>query len=84
MTFKHAVQAALTQEGINLPEFARLLYVSIEQAEGWLRGDSKPTYGFLVGSVLAFSDWRHDWALKCLAILRPELWAVEGEHGNPN
>ncbi len=51
----------------------------------WETGSSKPDKYFLVLVAMRYGDWRRAWALGCLAVLQPELFApIEKTEPQPN
>ena len=81
------VQRYLENAGVSLRKFAEALTESV-RFDGlshnavmlWRDGISEPDTDFLCLMLLAYKDWRFDFALECLAAKRPEIWGVpEGE-----
>ena len=48
--------------------------ISRQAIHYWENGETQPNYMFLVSMTLAYKDWRFDFALECLRILRPTVW----------
>jgi transcriptional regulator with XRE-family HTH domain len=71
-----------TQRGFTQEEFAQAICERIrgidltkQAISNWERGAQTPDYMFLVAVLMAYGDWRHDFAHECLQVLRPEVWA---------
>jgi transcriptional regulator with XRE-family HTH domain len=77
ITLHYRKQAQLTLEAFGRA-LAELLpgYSFTKQAvKNWERGVQNPDRYFLLLCALRYGDWRRDWALDCLAVLQPELFA---------
>lgn len=44
----------------------------------WRDGKSEPDTDFLCLVLMRYRDWRFDFALKCLAAKKPEVWGEGG------
>jgi len=74
----YRTQKDLTQEGFAQELCERLGGISLtrQAISNWERGTQTPDYMFLVAVLMAYDDWRHDFADECLQVLRPEVWAI--------
>lgn len=74
---KHRKQQKLSQEAFGQSLCERLLGVELtrQAISNWERGAQTPDYMFLVAMVMTYRDWRFDFALACLQVLRPKVWA---------
>ena len=70
------------QAKISQGEFAQKVCEQIPGVEftrqaisNWERGAQTPDYMFLVAVLMTYRDWRHDFALECLQVMRPEVWS---------
>lgn len=74
------VEAYLEQTGLTLRGMANALTESVkidvshESVHGWRRGSSEPRTDFLLQVLIAYSDWRQDFALACLQAKLPEVF----------
>lgn len=70
-------ETKLTQEEFAVSLCVKLPGVSLtkQAISNWERGAQTPDYMFLVAMVMAYRDWRFDFALACLQVLRPKVWA---------
>lgn len=74
------VEQALDREGLTLRGMAEKLTESVkveishESVHGWRRGSSEPRTDFLLQVLIAYSDWRRDFALACLEAKLPEVF----------
>lgn len=75
----------LEKTGLPLRKFADSLAQNIRDETlshtavlRWREGRSVPDTDFLLTCMLIYRDWRHDFALDCLAAKNPEFW---GPHG---
>jgi len=48
----------------------------------WEDGTHKPRYYNIIPLTTHYSDWRRDFALEILAVLRPDLYAIAEEKSN--
>ncbi len=67
----------LTQEDFAESLCVKLPGVSLtkQAISNWERGAQTPDYMFLIAVLMAYNDWRYDFALDCLQVLRPSVWA---------
>lgn len=74
---KYRKDRKMTQEDFAQSLCERLKGVSLtkQAISNWERGTQTPDYMFLVAVLMAYGDWRHDFAYECLQALRPEVWA---------
>lgn len=73
----------LESTGLTLRQFANNLAhqlrdetLSHSAVLRWRDGVSEPDTDFLCLCLMAYRDWRFDFALECLAAKRPEVWAI--------
>lgn len=73
----------MERTGLTLRKFADALALQIREETlshsavlRWRDGRSEPDTDFLCRCLLAYRDWRFDFALDCLAAKRPEIWGV--------
>lgn len=66
----------ITQESFALAICEEIPGINLtkQAISNWERGSQTPDYMFLVSMTLAYKDWRFDFALECLRILRPAVW----------
>jgi transcriptional regulator with XRE-family HTH domain len=74
---KYRKEIDLTQEDFAESLCVKLPGVSLtkQAISNWERGAQTPDYMFLIAVLMAYNDWRYDFALECLAALRPSVWA---------
>jgi len=79
-----AVKKYRDQKAFSQSAFARKLCEKLPGTEltrqaisNWERGAQTPDYMFLVAVLMSYGDWRHDFALECLQVMRPEVWAEQ-------
>lgn len=74
---KYRKQTDLSQEAFaqELCERLRGIDLTRQAISNWERGAQTPDYMFLVAVLMAYGDWRHDFAHECLQVLRPGVWA---------
>lgn len=48
--------------------------LSRQSISNWETGHYQPDYMFLLSVAIAYTDWRHSFAIECLELLRPEVW----------
>ncbi len=74
---KYRQNTHLTQEAFAESLCVKIPGVSLtkQAISNWERGAQTPDYMFLVAVFMAYGDWRSDFALECLAALRPSVWA---------
>lgn len=81
------------QNNYSLQDFADALMeafpgetLSRQAVSEWEQGTSKPKYFFLLAIMLTYqdhgNDWRHNWALETLQLLKPELYQPDKTKGN--
>lgn len=77
LTKKYRTQAGLTLEGFGEKLSDQLSeYTFTRQAvHNWESGNQRPEKYFLLLVMLRYGDWRRDWALDCLAVLQPDVFA---------
>ena len=71
-----------SQRDLSLRDFAKKLSedlvggekVSHQTIKNWEDGVHKPDFSFLVTMALTKRDWRGDFALDCLATIRPQIY----------
>lgn len=70
-------QRELTQAAFAQALCERLPGVDLtkQAISNWERGAQTPNYLFLTALVMAYGDWRHEFALACLEVLRPAVWS---------
>jgi len=67
-------------EGQTLRSFAEALTQSVRSnlthasIHNWRRGKQEPETDFLLQCLIAYSDWRQDWALEMLQAKLPEVF----------
>lgn len=79
------------EQQLTLREFAAALSEQIIPTGGiplshptiinWQSGRTEPPTDLLLLCLVRYRDWRFDWALRCLAIKRPEIWGPDGGLG---
>lgn len=79
ITQKYIDQTDLTQE-----KFADALNISLRNTgvsrvsvSNWLNGKHEPETDFLLIVMMVYSDWRMDWAMRCLCAKLPEVFALD-------
>ncbi len=79
ITQKYIDQTDLTQE-----KFADALNFSLRNTgvsrvsvSNWLNGKHEPETDFLLIVMMVYSDWRMDWAMRCLCAKLPEVFALD-------
>ena len=79
ITQKFIEQASLTQE-----KFAEALNASLRNTgvsrvsvSNWLNGKHEPETDFLLMVMMVYSDWRMEWAIRCLCAKLPEVFDVD-------
>lgn len=86
------IQAIITQyreaKHLSLRAFAAALVENIPgesltymAVKNWEDGKYAPQYSFLITLAIKCRDWRGDFALDCLAALKPSLYAPAGPIG---
>ena len=78
---KNIVKKYRKSQQLTLDQFAEQICealpgkdISRQAVHYWESGETQPNYMFLVSMTLAYKDWRLDFALECLRILRPTVW----------
>jgi transcriptional regulator with XRE-family HTH domain len=73
---KYRKQQNLSQDAFGQSLCERLPGVELtrQAISNWERGAQTPDYMFLVAMAMAYNDWRFDFALECLQVLRPSVW----------
>ena len=71
-----------SERELTLAQFAQALMekipadnVSKQSVHHWESGKHRPAGDFLLLVAMRYGDWRRDWALNCLAVMRPDLYA---------
>ena len=74
---KYRKETSLTQDAFAESLCVKLPGVSLtkQAISNWERGAQTPDYMFLIAVLMAYNDWRYDFALDCLQVLRPSVWA---------
>lgn len=79
ITQKYIEQAQMTQE-----KFAEALNFSLRNTNvsrvsvsNWLNGKYEPETDFLLVVMIVYSDWRMEWAIRCLCAKLPEVFDVD-------
>ncbi len=79
ITQKYIDQTDLTQE-----KFADALNFSLRNTgvsrvsvSNWLNGKHEPETDFLLIVMMVYSDWRMEWAMRCLCAKLPEVFALD-------
>ena len=72
-------------QGLSLRDFAQQLpyegSISHGSVHNWEQGTHNPDYSFLMGLILHTGDWRLDFALDCLSVMRPGDYEPQTEIG---
>ena len=73
---KYRKESNLTQSEFGEKLCVKLRGVSLSKQaiSNWERGAQTPDYMFMIAVLMAYGDWRHDFALECLQSLRPQNW----------
>jgi transcriptional regulator with XRE-family HTH domain len=89
MSIDHVTKTYRKQERLTLEAFGERLvellsgYSFTRQAvSNWERGAQTPDKSFLLLCAMRYGDWRRSWALDCLAVLQPEVFAP-ATNGSP-
>jgi transcriptional regulator with XRE-family HTH domain len=74
---KYRNQQNLSQDAFAEELCVRLPGVSLtrQAISNWERGAQTPDYMFMIAVLMAYGDWRNDFAIECLQVLRPSVWA---------
>lgn len=48
--------------------------VTYQSVSNWENGVHSPSFQLLVLMAMRFTDWRHDFAADCLAVINPEYY----------
>ena len=74
---KYRNQQSITQEGFanRLCEGIPGVDLTKQAISNWERDAQTPDYMFMISVLMSYRDWRHDFALECLQVMRPEVWA---------
>lgn len=49
----------------------------------WENDTGKPEYLFVILVHMSYSDWRRDWALDVLTVLKPHIWSATSDNMTP-
>lgn len=87
MNTSEIVSRAIEEQRLSLRPFAEKLIESLPSVGlthvtiiNWRKGKTEPETDFLEAMLAAYgpNDWRHDFALACLAAKSPLVWGREG------
>lgn len=91
MTISEVTQNQRIDNDMTLEQFSTALCADLpgykksrQEVSAWEKGKQNPAYNFLMLVWLTYEDWRSKWALRCLEILKPQIWAEiqqDGKHG---